>query len=53
MLVLPVGELATIPLWIRLAGAAVGIGVFFVTKRNALAGVVTGTLAFIALVAGH
>jgi branched-subunit amino acid transport protein len=53
MLVLPVGELATIPLSIRLAGAAVGIGVFFVTKRNALAGVVTGTLAFIALVAGH
>jgi branched-subunit amino acid transport protein len=53
MLVLPVGDLATIPLWIRLAGAGVGIAVFFITKRNALAGVLTGTLAFMALAAGQ
>lgn len=53
MLVLPVGDLESIPLWVRLAGLAIGISVFFVTRRNALAGVLTGTLAFIALVAGQ
>ncbi len=51
MVLIPVGPLTEVPLWIRLTGMVVGLGVFFLLGRRVLAGVSAGLLVFIALVA--
>lgn len=52
MVILPVGSLDGVPLWIRLAGIVVGMGVFFLARRQVLVGVGAGVVVFVALVAG-
>jgi hypothetical protein len=42
------GALGTVPLWVRLAAAALGIAAFFLMRRSVLAGLVTGVLAILA-----
>ena len=53
MVVLPVGSLAGVPLWIRVVGIVVGLGVFFLARRQVLVGVGAGLVVFVALVAGR
>lgn len=51
LLVLPLGELATIPLWVRIGAAGLSIAVFWLAGRHVLLGVLVGTGCFTALVA--
>ena len=53
MIVLPVGALVEVPLWIRVTGIAVGLGVFFLARRQVLIGVGAGLAVFIALVSNY
>jgi len=50
MIVLPYGALASVDLWIRLGASAIGLGVFYATRRNILAGVLAGIGTLAALV---
>jgi hypothetical protein len=43
------GALATVPLSMRLGAAALGLAAYWVARRSAFAGVVTGTLAIVAV----
>lgn len=51
MVLLPVGPLTEVSLWIRLAGMAVGLTVFFLLGRRVLTGVGAGLAVFVTLVA--
>lgn len=51
LLILPMGDLASIGLTIRLATAGLGVAAFFLTRRNLLVGVLTGTGGFALAVA--
>ncbi|NQW09396.1 MAG: AzlD domain-containing protein [Alphaproteobacteria bacterium] len=51
LLILPMGDLASVDLTIRVAAAGVGVAVFFLTRRNLLVGVVAGTGGFALAVA--
>ena len=51
MILMPVGQLENVPLWIRLVGVIVGIGVFFIAKKQVLIGVSAGLLVFLGLIA--
>lgn len=51
LLILPTGDLATIGLEVRLGAAVVGVAAFYLSRRNLLIGVASGTLSF-ALAAG-
>ena len=51
MVLLPVGPLAEVPLFTRVAGMVVGLIVFFLVKRQVLPAVGAGLVVFIALVA--
>ena len=51
MVLLPVGPLTDVSLWIRLAGMAVGLAVFFLLGRRVLTGVGAGLAVFVTLVA--
>jgi hypothetical protein len=42
------GALGTVPLWVRLGAAALGIAAFFVVRRSVFAGLLTGVLAMLA-----
>jgi len=46
LLILPIGELSTVPLAIRMGAAGLGIAAFFLARRNLLVGVAAGTAAF-------
>ncbi|MEQ8333830.1 AzlD domain-containing protein [Nisaea sp.] len=48
MAVLPTGDLADTPLWLRLGAVAVGFAVFFLAKRNLLLGAAAGAGSFAA-----
>lgn len=48
LLFFPVGVLATTSLGLRLAALAVGYGVFFATRQNLAAGVLSGCLVIVA-----
>jgi branched-subunit amino acid transport protein len=49
MVLLPIGPLAETGLLARLIAAAVAVALFYVTRRNLLVGVTSGTIALIAL----
>ena len=49
MLILPTGGLAESDYWTRLAAMGIGLGVFFILKRNMLVGILTGVMAFLVL----
>lgn len=51
MILVPVGNLAEVPLWIRLAGVAAGLMVFFLVGRVMLLSVGSGLAVFIGLAA--
>lgn len=51
LLILPIGDLAQVELAVRLGAAGVGVGMFFLSGRNILVGVLSGTVAFAAAVA--
>jgi branched-subunit amino acid transport protein len=51
MIVLPLGDLATTPLPHRLLAIAAGLAIFFLTRRNVIAGVLGGVGLFILLTA--
>lgn len=51
LLILPTGELATIGLEVRLGAALIGVAAFYLSRRNLLIGVASGTISF-ALAAG-
>lgn len=51
LLILPTGDLATIGLEVRLGAAVIGVAAFYLSRRNLLVGVASGTLSF-ALAAG-
>ncbi|MDF1793835.1 MAG: AzlD domain-containing protein [Thalassobaculaceae bacterium] len=51
LLILPSGELATVGLEVRLGAAVIGVAAFYLSRRNLLIGVASGTLSF-ALAAG-
>lgn len=46
LLILPTGDLATIGLEVRLGAAAIGVAAFYLSRRNLLVGVASGTLSF-------
>lgn len=46
LLILPTGDLATIGLEVRLGAAVVGVAAFYLSRRNLLIGVASGTLSF-------
>jgi branched-subunit amino acid transport protein len=48
ILVQPPGALAGVPGWLRYAAVTAGFGVFVVTRRSTLAGVVCGELVMLA-----
>ena len=50
MIFLPAGSLETVPLWIRVAGILAGLMVFFIARKQVLAGVGAGLAVFMALV---
>ena len=49
MLILPTSVLAESDYWTRLAAMGIGLGVFFILKRNMLVGILTGVMAFLVL----
>lgn len=49
MIVLPAGALAETPAFDRVVSAVVGVGVFFLFKRNVLLGTFAGVAVFFAL----
>ena len=51
MILLPAGTIDQVPLWIRLVSLAVGLGVFFLARKQVLVGVGAGLAIFITLVA--
>lgn len=51
LLILPTGELASLPLEARLGAAAIGAAAFYLSGRNLLVGVTAGAVSF-ALAAG-
>jgi branched-subunit amino acid transport protein len=51
LLILPAGELATVGLEVRLGAAVIGVAAFYLSRRNLLVGVASGTISF-ALAAG-
>lgn len=51
LLILPTGDLMGADLTVRLGAAVLGIGVFFLTRRSLLAGVLAGTGGFALAVA--
>lgn len=53
MIVMPIGPLQETTLTARLAGAAIALAIFFMTRRNILLGVVAGTAALVGMTAGH
>lgn len=46
MAILPTGDLATTPLSLRIGAVAIGFAVFFLAKRNLLAGAAAGAVCF-------
>lgn len=46
LLILPTGELSSIGLEIRLGAALIGVAAFYLSRRNLLVGVASGTLSF-------
>ena len=50
MVFIPVGTLVEVPLWIRVAGIVVGLGVFLLARRIVLLGVGAGLAVFVGLV---
>ena len=44
MIVLPIGLLATVPLWLRLIACALSVGVMIAKSRQLTLGLLTGTL---------
>ncbi len=50
MIISPAGSLQTTPLWIRLAGVIIGMAVYFLARKQVLAGVGAGMLSFVTLV---
>ena len=48
ILVQPPGALASVPDWLRYGAVATGFGVFLVTRRSTLAGVVCGEVVMLA-----
>ncbi|MGI9319276.1 MAG: AzlD domain-containing protein [bacterium] len=50
MVFIPVGPLTEVALWIRVTGIVVGLAVYFVARRQVLAGVGAGLSVFVALV---
>jgi len=51
MILLPIGPLAETSLAARLIAVAVGAGLFFLTRRNLLIGVASGTVVLVLLAA--
>ena len=51
LLILPSGDLASVGLEVRLGAAVIGVAAFYLSRRNLLIGVASGTLSF-ALMAG-
>lgn len=43
MIVLPVNDLATLPLWARVAGVGIAFATYFAARRTLLVGVVAGS----------
>lgn len=43
------GALAGVPLWVRLGAAGIGFAAFLVARQSVFAGVVSGTLALMAI----
>ena len=50
MVIAPTGDMAAVPLTLRVAGLVFGVAVFFICRRSALAGVVAGSAPFMGLV---
>ena len=50
MVIAPTGDMAAVPLTLRVAGLGFGVAVFFICRRSALAGVVAGSALFMGLV---
>lgn len=51
MVIMPTGDLADVPLWIRLMGIVVGVLAFYLSGRGGLMAVGAGLTTFIVLVA--
>lgn len=51
LLILPTGDLASVGLEVRLGAALIGVAAFYLSRRNLLVGVASGTISF-ALAAG-
>lgn len=51
MVIMPAGDLAEVPLWIRLSGIVVGVLAFYLCGRAGILAVGAGLTTFVALVA--
>ena len=47
ILVQPPGALAAVPSWLRYASVAIGFGVFWMSRRSTLAGVICGEIVML------
>lgn len=51
IMLMPTGTLAATPLWARLLACAVGLAVYFLSRRNLFAGISAGFVALVAATA--
>ena len=51
ILLMPTGTLAATPLWARLLACAIGLAVYFLSRRNLFAGIAGGFVALVAATA--